>query len=82
MNPTVNQSHPKFIFVSNKQSRLSLAPLKQRERRLIHEIAHVLNLKSKSVGEEGSRFPVLTKTNLTTTFDKKLVTALETRFGF
>ncbi len=42
----------------------------------------MLNLKSKSVGEEGSRFPVLTKTNHTTSFDERLVTALETRFGF
>ena len=41
----------------------------QKERKAVHEIAHVFNLKSKSTGSGKSRYPVLYKTARTTLFD-------------
>ncbi|KAL8738927.1 MAG: hypothetical protein Q9181_000379 [Wetmoreana brouardii] len=43
-------------------SSLALPPMAQKDRKMIHEMAHVLRLKSKSNGEGRARFPVLYKT--------------------
>lgn len=49
---------------------------------MVHEIAHGFRLKSKSFGKDGARFPVLLKTDEISTYDERVVDALERRFGF
>lgn len=49
---------------------------------MVHEMAHVLKLKSRSFGKDGARFPVLVKTDEVSLYDEKVVDALERRFGF
>lgn len=53
-----------------------------RDRRMVHEIAHVFRLKSRSFGKDGTRFPVLLKTDEISIYDESVVDALERRFGF
>lgn len=48
---------------------------------MVHEIAHVLRLKSRSFGNDGTRFPVLVKTDEVSLYDERVVDALERRFG-
>lgn len=49
---------------------------------MVHEIAHVLGLKSRSFGDDGARRPVLVKTDDVGIYDESVVDALERRFGF
>lgn len=49
---------------------------------MVHEIAHVFKLKSKSFGGDGARYPVLFKTDEVKIYDERVVDALEKRFGF
>lgn len=48
-----------------------------KERRIVHEMAHVLRLKSKSSGAGKARFPVLFKTGRTGEPDQAVVNKLE-----
>ena len=45
----------------------------QRERKLVHELAHVFGLKSKSIGDGVNRFPTLIRTRRTVPFDEALI---------
>ncbi len=47
------------------------------ERKIVHEIANVFKMKSKSVGGGKSRFPVLYKTSRTTQYDEDALSALD-----
>lgn len=58
-----------FSVVSNLFS-LSLPPMAQKERKVIHEIANVFKLKSKSIGSGTSRYPVLYRTARTLKYDE------------
>lgn len=49
---------------------------------MVHEIAHVFKLNSKSFGTGGSRYPVLAKTDQFSVYDENVVDALERKFGF
>ncbi|KAL8945322.1 MAG: hypothetical protein Q9211_000152 [Gyalolechia sp. 1 TL-2023] len=57
------------FMVSTRQS-LALPPMANKERRIVHEMAHVLRLKSKSSGAGKARFPVLFKTGRTGEFNQ------------
>ena len=58
-------------------SSLPLPPMAQKERKIVHEIANVLKLKSKSVGSGKSRFPVLYKTARTIQYDEEALSIVE-----
>ncbi|KAL9592774.1 MAG: hypothetical protein Q9179_006378 [Wetmoreana sp. 5 TL-2023] len=73
------------FMVSARQS-LALPPMAQKDRKMIHEMAHVLRLKSKSNGEGRARFPVLYKTGRTGEVDEaslgKVESLLNSRLFF
>ncbi|EGE80251.2 R3H and G-patch domain-containing protein [Blastomyces dermatitidis ATCC 18188] len=52
-------------FLASSSQSLSLPPMDKRNRKLVHEIANILSLKSLSRGSGTSRFPILTKTSRT-----------------
>ncbi|KAL8944825.1 MAG: hypothetical protein Q9216_000247 [Gyalolechia sp. 2 TL-2023] len=64
------------FMVSTRQS-LALPPMANKERRIVHEMAHILRLKSKSSGAGKARFPVLFKTGRTGEFDQAAESKLE-----
>ncbi|KAL8719862.1 MAG: hypothetical protein Q9225_003187 [Loekoesia sp. 1 TL-2023] len=68
------------FMVSVRQS-LALPPMANKDRRVVHEMAHVLRLKSKSSGAGKARFPVLYKTGRTGNFDETEVRNLESLFN-
>ena len=49
----------------------------QKERKAVHEIAHIFKLKSKSTGSGKSRFPILYKTARTTPFDAEALEIID-----
>ncbi|KAI5286793.1 hypothetical protein KEM54_006505 [Ascosphaera aggregata] len=53
------------LFLLSSTETLSLPPMGKKERKIVHEMAHMLNLKSLSRGNGKSRFPTLTKTTKT-----------------
>ncbi|PGG97834.1 hypothetical protein AJ79_09070 [Helicocarpus griseus UAMH5409] len=52
-------------FLGSSSQSLSLPPMDKRNRKLVHEMANMLSLKSLSRGNGTSRFPILTKTSRT-----------------
>lgn len=68
------------FLLSSLQS-LPLPSMGHRDRKLVHEIAHVLGLKSKSIGSGSSRFPVLYRTSRTVTYDENAKKSLEAQLS-
>lgn len=64
------------FLVSSKES-LALPPMAQGERKLVHEIANVFKLKSKSIGGGKSRFPILYRTSRTMQYNEETLQAAE-----
>ncbi|KAL9594324.1 MAG: hypothetical protein Q9219_007097 [cf. Caloplaca sp. 3 TL-2023] len=64
------------FMISANQS-LALPPMVNKDRRVIHELAHILGLKSKSRGTGKARFPVVYKTRRTGDFDAATVGKVE-----
>lgn len=60
-------------FLLSSIQQLKLPPMAQQERKLIHEAANTLNLKSKSQGNGLSRCPILYKTSRTRKFYKGML---------
>ena len=56
---------------------LPLPPMGHEHRKMVHEIANVFKLKSKSIGGGKSRFPVLYKTARTMQYNKETLKAAE-----
>ena len=56
---------------------LSLPPMDKKNRKLVHETANKLSLGSVSKGRGDSRFPILTKTVRTPTFDATSITKFD-----
>lgn len=56
---------------------LALPPMANNERRMIHEVAHVLRLKSKSSGQGQARFPVLFKSTRSGDFDAAAIRQID-----
>lgn len=49
------------------------------DRKVVHEYANAFNLKSKSIGSAKSRFPVLTRTQRTMSYDQRVFDAVSSR---
>ena len=50
-----------------------------KDRKLVHEMGHLLGLKSKSVGHGRSRFPIVYKTSRSSTYDEKVFENIDAR---
>ena len=59
------------------ETSLPLPPMGHENRKMVHEIANVFKLKSKSIGGGKSRFPVLYKTSRTMQYNKETLKAAE-----
>lgn len=60
---------------------MPLPAMGHRERKMVHELANVLGLKSKSMGSGSSRFPVLYRTSRTVAYDENAIKALEAQMS-
>ena len=49
----------------------------QRERKIVHEIANIFKLKSKSIGSGTSRFPILHRTSRSNMYDEDALGTIE-----
>ncbi|KAF3397484.1 hypothetical protein DPV78_007718 [Talaromyces pinophilus] len=58
-------------FLQSQSDSLDLPPMKKHHRRVVHELANALALKSQSRGKGNARFPVLYKTGRTPNFNGK-----------
>ncbi|KAI9830266.1 MAG: hypothetical protein M1819_005793 [Sarea resinae] len=66
-------------FLISRHESLSLPPMDKRDRKIVHNMANSIGLKSKSVGGGRSRFPVLYKTSSTSFFDEEALDYVESR---
>ncbi|MCJ1477153.1 hypothetical protein MMC13_005824 [Lambiella insularis] len=57
-------------FLMSDRPSTSFQPMDKNDRKLVHEIANVFNLKSKSIGGGRSRYPVLFKTSRSIRFSE------------
>ncbi|KAF7515100.1 hypothetical protein PCG10_003921 [Penicillium crustosum] len=64
-------------FLMSSKNSLSLPPMTKQRRKLIHELANALNLKSQSRGHGLSRFPVLNKTARTPRYTPKTISSVD-----
>lgn len=55
--------------------------MNKHDRKIVHEIANVFNLRSKSIGGGRSRFPVLYKTPRTILYSEDALSAIESRLS-
>ena len=62
-------------------SSLALPPMGHQDRKLVHEIANKLGLRSKSNGKGKNRFPILYKTSKTGGFDAGALNSIFSRLG-
>jgi predicted RNA-binding protein Jag len=83
---TMEQVHEELrAFLQNDDvSTRPFPPMDKRDRKALHEIANMLNLKSKSVGTGNNRFPVLYKTSRTMDYGEgyfnRIISASSRRF--
>ncbi|KAK2812138.1 hypothetical protein FQN50_001495 [Emmonsiellopsis sp. PD_5] len=68
-------------FLASPTGSLSLPPMDKRNRKLVHELANLLSLKSISRGNGTSRFPILTKTSRTPTFEGQSIDHVDRLFS-
>ncbi|SLM37156.1 Single-stranded nucleic acid binding R3H [Lasallia pustulata] len=68
-------------FLITPSETLSLPAMDKHARKMVHEIANVFNLKSKSVGGGRSRFPELYKTSRTTLYSEDALSLIESRLN-
>ncbi|KAF2419787.1 hypothetical protein EJ08DRAFT_654012 [Tothia fuscella] len=57
-------------FLNSSSQTLSFPPMDKRRRKMIHEIAAIFNMNTKSKGGGSGRYPTLCKTNRTLLFDE------------
>ncbi|OQE11997.1 hypothetical protein PENFLA_c065G01396 [Penicillium flavigenum] len=87
-NPDLKVKYPKEMnmeefmteirsFLMSTKNSLSLPPMTKQRRKLIHELANALNLKSQSRGHGLSRFPVLNKTTRTPRYTSKTISNVD-----
>ncbi|CAG8905099.1 unnamed protein product [Penicillium egyptiacum] len=87
-NPDLKVKYPKEMnmeefmteirsFLMSTKNSLSLPPMTKQRRKLIHELANALNLKSQSRGHGLSRFPVLNKTARTPRYTPKTISNVD-----
>ncbi|EGD86376.1 hypothetical protein H113_07372 [Trichophyton rubrum MR1459] len=68
-------------FMMSRTQTLQLPPMAKKDRKVVHEMANALSLKSISRGKGYDRFPILTKTRGTPTFHPDEVHELEALFS-
>ncbi|PGH16080.1 hypothetical protein AJ80_05295 [Polytolypa hystricis UAMH7299] len=68
-------------FLLSPSESLSLPPINKADRKLVHELASVLCLRSVSRGHGGSRFPILTKTMRSQRFNGKTISEVDKIFS-
>lgn len=66
-------------FLSADHETMALPPMNKKDRKMMHEVAHAFNLKSKSAGKGKARFPVLYKTSRTRSFSKETFSRVQTQ---
>jgi len=69
------------IFLMGSISSLSLPPMDKADRKVVHEIANMFHLKSKSAGNGSKRFPILYRTARTTRCSERDFDAVEARLS-
>jgi hypothetical protein len=71
-------------FLNSPHQTLSLPPMGKNERKMVHELAAVFGLRSKSTGQGLARYPSLVKTRRTVRFNERdfLVQADQIKQGF
>ncbi|POS88336.1 hypothetical protein EPUL_000004 [Erysiphe pulchra] len=68
-------------FLMGGNSTLILPPMKKADRQVVHEIANMLRLKSKSDGVGAGRFPILYRTSRTTKYADDVFQSIEMEFS-
>ncbi|KAI3080967.1 hypothetical protein CBS147343_3201 [Aspergillus niger] len=70
------KSEIRHFLLSPKDS-LALPPMSKQHRKLVHELANVLSMKSQSRGKGSWRFPIVHKTSRTPTYTSKTVSQMD-----
>ncbi|XHG09166.1 hypothetical protein AWENTII_012245 [Aspergillus wentii] len=65
------------IFLLSPKNSLSLPPMTKQLRKLVHDLANSLALKSQSRGKGSSRFPILYKTSRTPNYTTKTISQVD-----
>ncbi|RHZ52184.1 hypothetical protein CDV55_100415 [Aspergillus turcosus] len=74
------KSEMRNFLLSSKDS-LSLPPMSKHFRKVVHDMAGALSLKSQSRGKGSSRFPMLYKTSLTPRYTQKTIIQVDKIFS-
>ncbi|PYH63933.1 putative R3H and G-patch domain protein [Aspergillus vadensis CBS 113365] len=64
-------------FLLSSRNSLALPPMSKQHRKLVHELANVLSMKSQSRGNGSSRFPIVHKTSRTPAYSSKTVSQMD-----
>ncbi|KAJ5624718.1 hypothetical protein N7510_001027 [Penicillium lagena] len=64
-------------FLLSPKSSLSLPPMNKQRRKMVHELAHVVSLKSQSKGNGQARCPILVKTSRTPGYTRKTISKVD-----
>ncbi|RAH53872.1 R3H and G-patch domain protein [Aspergillus piperis CBS 112811] len=64
-------------FLLSPRNSLALPPMSKQHRKLVHELANVLSMKSQSRGKGSSRFPIVNKTSRTPAYSSKTISQME-----
>ncbi|TQB69905.1 hypothetical protein MPDQ_001266 [Monascus purpureus] len=78
-NPDLKSKYPDGMRVEDLN--LTLPPMDKQRRKLVHDLANALSLKSQSRGNGRSRFPVLYRTARTPKYTSKTVSHIEKIFS-
>ncbi|OJJ43327.1 hypothetical protein ASPZODRAFT_136167 [Penicilliopsis zonata CBS 506.65] len=68
-------------FLTSHWDSLALPPMDKRQRRLVHNMANAVSLKSQSKGSGTSRFPMLYKTSRTPQYTQKTISKVDQIFS-
>ncbi|KAL8771742.1 MAG: hypothetical protein Q9209_002933 [Squamulea sp. 1 TL-2023] len=70
-----------IVFMTSNRQSLALPSMSHRDRKIVHEMANVLKLKSHSNGEGKSRYPSLYKTGRTSEFNEDTMSTIMTHLN-
>ncbi|KAL8785947.1 MAG: hypothetical protein Q9213_003096 [Squamulea squamosa] len=70
-----------IVFMTSSRQSLALPSMSHRDRKIVHEMAHLLKLKSQSNGEGKSRYPSLYKTARTSEFNEDTMSTIMTQLN-
>lgn len=66
-------------FLMGSDTTLALPPMDKADRKIVHEFANAFKLKSKSIGDGNTRFPILTRTSKTSVYVEQTFEAVKAR---